>query len=335
MNLFKVKYLTEDTSLIQKVENFISSWFDTGSYIETKTSGSTGTPKTIRLEKNKMRFSATMTGSYFEFKPGEKILLCLSPDSIGGKMLMLRAILHEMELIVSDLQRNPMEQIDFSIDFAAMVPMQIQTVIQENPGKLDLIKNLLIGGAAVSPQLEAALSDFDLNAFESFGMTETMSHVAVRKLNQADSAPFEALNGIHFSLKDGKLVIHAPELGLPELETNDVVELLDEKTFYWKGRADFAVNSGGIKFHPELIEKKLAAEINVRFFIAGEKDVLLGEKLVLVLEGTGNRFWVDAILKTLNQQLSGYEVPKKIYFVPEFAETPSGKINRLETMSKI
>lgn len=334
LNSFKVKYLTGDKSLIQKVDNFISKWFDGESYLETNTSGSTGTPKTIRLEKSRMRASAEMTGSYFRFRPGEKILLCLSPDTIGGKMLILRAILHDMELIVADVARNPLENIELEIAFAAMVPLQIQTVIRENPEKLRLIRNLLIGGAAVSPQLENDLKAFEINAYESFGMTETMSHIAVRKLG-AEKLPFEALQGITCSLRDEKLVIHAPALGLPELETNDVVELLDAKRFFWKGRADFAVNSGGVKLHPELIEKKLATAIPGRFFIAGEKDALLGEKLVLVLEGNEDIVAAQSTWDVLRERLTGYEVPKQIYFIPAFAETASGKISRLETMRKI
>lgn len=339
LSLFKVRYLTSDSGLVQKVENFIADWTDSGSHIETRTSGSTGTPKVIRLEKSKMRCSAEMTGAYFGFGSGQKILLCLSPDSIGGKMLIVRAIIHEMELVVSNLGRNPMEKIDFRVDFAAMVPMQIQTIIAENPGKLNLIRNLLIGGASVSPQLEAQLAPFETNAFESFGMTETMSHIAVKKLNKASfleegperMAPFQALKGIRFSTEDEKLIIHAPGLGLPRLETTDVVELVGENAFYWKGRADFAINSGGIKFHPELIEKKLAGIIDTRFFITGEKDPLLGEKMVLVLEGSENDFHPQAILKAIKPKLSRYEVPKKIYFVAAFPETASGKVNRLQT----
>lgn len=337
MSLFKIKYLTNDSGLIQKVENFIADWTDSGSHIETHTSGSTGTPKVIRLEKSKMRCSAEMTGAYFGFEPEQKILLCLSPDSIGGKMLIVRAIIHEMELVVSDLGRNPMERIDFGIDFAAMVPMQIQTIISENPGKLNLIRNLLIGGASVSPQLEAQLAPFETNAFESFGMTETMSHIAVKKLSpspvlpQGRKSPFEALKGIRFSTEDEQLVIHAPGLGLPRLATTDVVELVGESAFYWKGRVDFAINSGGIKFHPELIEKKLAGTIDTRFFITGEKDPLLGEKMVLVLEGSENDFQPEKIMQAIKPKLGRYEVPKEIYFVSAFPETASGKVNRMQT----
>lgn len=282
-----------------------------------------------------MKFSALMTGQYFGFKPGQRAVLCLSPDSIGGKMLMVRAILHNMELIVTDLQRNPLEQVDFEVDFVSMVPMQIQTVIQESPEKLNLVKNLLIGGAAVSPKLEDLLKPFLVNAFESFGMTETMSHIAVRKLNQGKNTPFEALEGIHLSLRDEKLVIHAEKLGLPSLETNDTVELIDDKHFVWKGRADFAINSGGIKFHPEVIEKKLSPAMENRFFIAGAKDDTLGEKIIIVIEGDAKVVSAGFIQDVCAERLGKYEVPKNIYFVDKFAETVSGKVSRIETLKKL
>ena len=325
--------------MIEKVENFISAWQDPDLYVETQTSGSTGIPKTIRLEKEKMQFSARMTGKFFNFKPRQKILLCLSPDSIGGKMLILRAILHEMELVVSDIKRNPMEKIDFQLDFAAMVPMQIQSILRENPEKIELVNQLLIGGAAVSPFLQKELESFSIHAFESFGMTETMSHIAIRKLNTAmyhsDREPFQALNGIHFSLHDEKLVIHAPDLGLPSLQTNDVVELIGDQKFHWKGRSDYAINSGGIKFHPEMIERKLGTVISERFFITGEKDEMLGEKIVLVIEAAEEEALESRIRELLKTRLGVYETPKKLYFAEKFAETPSGKVNRLETMKML
>lgn len=336
MSFFKVRYITGDPELIRKVEDFISAWHDERPYIETKTSGSTGVPKIITLDKAKMRVSAEMTGSYFGFGPGQLIMLCLSPDSIGGKMLILRAMLHDMDLLVADVARNPLRSVDHPVDFISMVPMQVQSVLAENPGKLGLVRSLLIGGAQVSPQLENALKPWSVEAYESFGMTETMSHIAVKKLNDASGdGLFQGLKGIAFSLKDEKLVIHAPALGLPALETNDIVELHGDRAFAWKGRADFAINSGGIKFHPEQLEKKLAGAVNARFFIAGEKDPLLGEKMVLIVEGPAETLSEQILWEAVKQRLNGYEVPKTIRFVPAFAETASGKINRPETLKMI
>lgn len=329
MKLFKVNYLTANKALKIKVEKFISEWLDNTNSIVTSTSGSTGVPKEIVLDKSKMKASAKATGLFFDFKAGEKILLCLSPDSIGGKMLIVRAIIYDMELVVVELSRNPLSFIDFKIDFVAMVPMQIQTILKENQGKLNLIKNLMIGGATVSDSLKQDLKSFDCNAFESFGMTETMSHIAIKRLNTSDV--FEALDGIHFSTSDNQLTIHAPSLGLEKLITTDVVELIDKHTFKWKGRADFAINSGGIKFHPEAIEKKLSQFISPRFFITGQQDQLLGEKIILIVEGNEALLDLSKLKNGMQQVLNNYEIPKNIYFREKFEETSSGKINRLAT----
>ncbi len=331
MSSFQIKYLTQDTSLITDIESFVSEWRSASSTMESKTSGSTGKPKTILLDKSKMRNSALMTGKYFGFKPFEKVVLSLSPHTIGGKMLIVRAILHQMELIVLNPQRNPLKEINFPIGFISMVPMQLQTVLTESPDKLNLVHNLLLGGAPVSVDLENQIRDFTCNFFESFGMTETMSHVAIRKLSQPELQPFEGLEQVTFSqLEAGKLIIHAPHLGLNTLETNDIVKLVDSKHFHWLGRADFAINSGGIKFHPEVIERKINGLIEKRFFVAGEKDEILGERLILIIEG--DEFDASSLFTVLKSHLSPYEIPKKVYWINHFVETKSGKVNRVETL---
>lgn len=331
MSSFKISYITEDPALISAVENFISDWRSDASTIESKTSGSTGIPKTILLDKSKMRNSALMTGRFFDFKPFEKVALALSPSTIGGKMLIVRAILHQMELIVVDPQRNPLKEIDFPISFIAMVPMQLTTVLNENPEKLNLVRNLLLGGAPVSVDLENKIRAFECNFYESFGMTETMSHIAIRKMAQEKTEAFQGLEQVTFTQSEtGTLTIHAPHLGLNTLETNDNVELIDHKHFHWLGRTDFAINSGGFKFHPELIERKISHLIQNRFFISGEKDDLLGERIVLILEG--NEKDTSALLQDIKLLVNIYEAPKEIYWIKEFSETNSGKVNRIETL---
>ena len=335
MKSFKIIYLTENSDLISKVENFVSAWFDFADSIETNTSGSTGIPKVIRLQKQKMEASAKMTGTYFDFKPGDKTILCLSPDTIGGKMMLLRSFLFEMEIYVVDINRNPLEKIDFALKFAAMVPLQIQNIIEKNPEKLNLVQQLLIGGATVSKQLEESLKHFETCAYESFGMTETMSHVAVRKLNQPTFQPFEALLGILFESSENQLIVNAPQLGIEKLNTNDIVELVDQKHFFWQGRADFVINSGGIKFFPEKIEKKISHLIQSRFFIASEKDILLGEKIILVLEEIESEERMNDLLELFQIELDKFEIPKAMYFIDSFEETVSGKINRKSILKRI
>ncbi len=335
MSSFKIIYLTENPDLILKVKSFVDAWLNTENFVETKTSGSTGIPKLIRLEKQKMEVSAKMTGTFFNFKPCDKTILCLSPDTIGGKMMILRSLLFDMELYVVDINRNPLEKIDFNLKFAAMVPLQIQGVLASNPAKLNLLEQLLIGGANVSEALEMQLKGFKTAFFESFGMTETMSHIAVRKLNQDLNQPFEAMAGITFSQIDQKLIVHAPNLGIEALDSNDLIELIDSKHFYWQGRADFVINSGGIKFFPEKIERKISHLIEARFFIASEKDELLGERIILVMEGEMNQNEINLLFHHFNAILDKFEIPKKMYYSAQFEETVSGKINRIETLKKI
>lgn len=321
--------------LISKVENFIKAWINDDDFIETKTSGSTGIPKMIQLNKEKMAASAKMTGTYFDFKSGQKALLCLSPETIGGKMMILRSFLFGLELYVVDINRNPLEKVDFIVNFAAMVPLQIQSIIEKNPEKLNLINQLLIGGANVSSQLEERLKKFETVAFESFGMTETMSHVAVRKLNQSHFHPFEALPGILFATEQNQLIVNAPHLGIEKLNTNDIVDLVDEKHFFWQGRADFVINSGGIKFFPEKIERKINHLIDSKYFVSSEQDSLLGEKIILVIEGDENISERQQLVENMKIELDKFENPKKIYFSKQFVLTESGKINRKETLKTV
>ncbi len=335
MSTFNIIYLTENFDLISKVKSFVSAWLNNDDFIETKTSGSTGSPKVIRLKKEKMAASAKMTGTYFNFQTGHKALLCLSPDTIGGKMMMLRSFLFEMELYVVDINRNPLEKIDFKLNFAAMVPLQIQIVIEKNPEKLNLVQQLLIGGANVSLQLEESLKQFETSAYESFGMTETMSHVAVRKLNQQTFQPFEALPGITFETDQNQLIVNAPNLGIEKLNTNDIVQLVDEKHFFWQGRADFVINSGGIKFFPEKLERKISHLMESKFFISSEEDILLGEKIILVLEEIESEARAKSLTELFKSTLDKFEIPKKIYFTETFDETVSGKINRKATLKRI
>lgn len=333
MNQMMVEYLTSNEQLIEKIEHFWTEWNNDSEFISTRTSGSTGLPKEIRMSKEKMKNSALATGRFFNFQAGQNVLLCLNADTIGGKMLLVRAFLHNMRILISDVVSNPIAGIEQPIDFISMVPMQIRTVLKETPLKLNLVKTVLVGGASVDPDLEKQLSLYKCEAYESFGMTETMSHIALKKLN--DEPVFKALPGVEFrSSEEGKLEVIAPMLGIDRLITNDIVELIDEHSFRWKGRADFVINSGGIKIHPELVEKKMTGLIKERFFIAAQPDAVLGERVVLMIEDKKNGGEEKMILEQLKVLLDKYEVPKQIIFIPEFIETPSGKVNRLATINK-
>ena len=328
-----IKYLTKDQELKSKVLAFVHAWYSEKLYIESNTSGSTGKPKTIKLLKKHLKASAQMTGEYFKFEQGQNILLSLSVDTIGGKMIIIRALEFKMQLTVSDVVKNPLLNLQEHIAFASFVPYQLISILEESPDKLSLIDNILLGGAPVSKLLSDSIQNFPMNFYESYGMTETMSHVAIKNL-KGPVPNFRALENISFSTSNDSLIIHAPNLGIEALETNDQVELISSSEFKWLGRKDFVIISGGKKFHPELLEKKIENQLTDRYFITKESDEKLGEKLVLFIENNYSSTHYAEIIKILISKLDKHEVPKNIHFYSPFVETDSGKINRISTYQK-
>ncbi len=320
----------------QEIGQFFKDWLDDKSYIVVKTSGSTGVPKSLKLDKEKMIHSALATGKFFKMPEDSTALLCLSVNYIAGKMMLIRAMTLGWRLDVVPYRSNPLDTVYKCYDFCAMVPMQLDNSLN----RLHLIKKLIVGGGSVSEKLQRLVASVDTKIYETYGMTETVSHIAARRLNpkkkkKKEAKAFKALPDITLAVDERScLIIKAPKLTSEVLVTNDVVELLTYKRFQWKGRYDNVVNSGGIKLHPELIEKKLLQYISSRFFVKGTPDNVLGERLVLVIEGEGSEEIKDALKLALSHDsaLSKYELPKMIYFLPKFIETPTGKIQRTATL---
>ena len=314
------------------VVSFLTEWFDDREYVVGHTSGSTGTPKKIHLLKSDMEASARLTNEFFGIDTNSVLLLCLSPNYIAGKMMIVRALLAGANLLVVKPSSSPLKEINRSVDFAAMVPMQVQESLSDSitRNKISYIKQLIIGGAAVSSTLESALSAFPIRCFSTYGMTETVSHIALRELNTAYSG-YKALGNITFSQDDrGCLCIHAPHLSNTFFITNDIVRLSGKTSFEWLGRFDNVINSGGVKHFPEEIEKKISELIpDKRFYVTGVLDGRLGEKAVLIIE---DQNWtqekIASFMKEVRFILSPYQIPKQIRFVSNFRETYSGKIIR-------
>ncbi len=330
----KITYFNNaPVSLRQDIDHFLDLWHDKSETITINTSGSTGKPKSIRVRKNAMIQSARMTGHFFGFKPGQSSLLALSTKYIAGMMQVVRALEFNLELIVTPVSGNPLlEVIDQAIDFAAFVPFQVEQMLSdtETKNKYAKIRNVIIGGAPVNHDLEAKIGKLENHNFATFGMTETVSHVALRKIGH--SQVYKALPSIQFSSgSEGRLIIHAPQFSESELVTNDCADLTDEYHFRWLGRLDYVINSGGIKMHPEMIEKKLVEILaDLRYYIIGEADLTLGEKVVLVIEGEPfQKGKMDLLLSKIKDVLEKYEVPKDIVFMKNFQETATGKIVRL------
>lgn len=315
--------------------NFLLDWLDEKDYVVVKTSGSTGQPKKTKLQKQAMVNSAIATGNYFNLEPGFKALHCLPIDFIAGKMMLIRAIVLGLELDVVAPSSNPLQSIYKTYDFCAMIPMQLQNSLD----KLHKIKTVIIGGASVSKQLQEKIQDKSTKVFATYGMTETVTHIAVKHLNVVSSlggettkqsvvSYYKTLTDITISQDERDcLVIDAPKLSAEIIITNDIVKLFSKTEFEILGRFDNMINSGGIKLFPEQIEAKLQQKINQRFFITSKKNETLGEKLILILEGESTQLEPNVF-----KDLDSYETPKQVYSIPQFKETSSGKIKRAETL---
>ena len=324
------KFITTDDKLITEVNDFIAEWRESSSIISVNTSGSTGIPKLIELHKSNMIASAQMTGQFFNLKEGNSILLSMSPKTIGGMMVVVRAIVLNLKLIITDVSTTPLHNINEPIDFAAMVPIQVKASLESFPEKFDLIKTLIIGGGALSKTLENQIKRINGAVYHTFGMTETISHVALRNMKIANDC-FHVLDGVTVDVENDCLVIHSSELGLNRLVTNDIVELTSNTSFKWLGRSDFAINSGGIKIIPAIIEDQLNTLIQANFFSIGIPDQKLGQRHILIIESNE-----DFNLKKLDfKLLDNYKIPKEIYYLEKFRYTSSGKVNRHLTLASL
>ncbi|HNP33899.1 MAG TPA: AMP-binding protein [Flavobacterium sp.] len=314
-------FIKEGEDFEKPVGDFLLDWFDGKSFIEMETSGTTGTPKTISVSKQAMVDSALATGDFFDLRPGNKALQCLPVKYVAGKMMLVRAMILGFDLEFVAPSSHPLHNNEIDFDFVAMVPLQAQNSIAE----LKKVRKMIVGGAAINKALEKQLLKLKTEVYETYGMTETITHIAARKLGEK---AFTVLPNVTISYDDRNcLVIHAPRISPEVIITNDIVELVNENQFIFLGRMDNVINSGGIKLIPEQIEEKLAGNIHQRFFIASKPDNELGEKVVLVIEGEKQDF-DDSLYESLGK----YEKPKEILFIPKFKETDSGKIMRKETM---
>lgn len=320
--LAEALYLKENGQLFEKnIGKFLLEWLNTESFVLVQTSGSTGKPKQIVIQKAAMMASAKATGLFFNLQPKKTALLCLSADYIAGKMMLVRAITLGLHLDTTEPNANPLQ--DKKYDFVAMVPMQVANSLE----KLHLVETLLIGGTKVSYQLAERILKTSCHAFESYGMTETISHIAIKRIGAKE---FTVLPKVSISIDERNcLVIEALELSPEKIITNDIVEILNEAQFILKGRIDNVINSGGVKIFPEEIEEKLAKFISARFFITSLPDEKLGEKVILVVEG--NSFEID---NAIFSEVSKYQIPKEIVFIDKFVETETNKINRKKTIEK-
>lgn len=315
--------------------NFLIDWLNNKDFLYVQTSGSTGQPKQIKLAKQAMVNSSIATGNFFGLEPGDKALHCLPSHYIAGKMMFVRALVLGLELDFVEPSSHPIFDYEKHYDFCAMVPMQLKNCINYTNN----IKTIIVGGSIVTKPLAQKIKESTSKFYETYGMTETVTHVAVRQLESKThkgETYFKALSHVKFSQDDKqRLIIHAPKLVSEDLVTNDIVELHSETSFQLLGRYDNVINSGGVKLFPEQIEKKIVPAIKERYIIASEDDTTLGEKLILIVENTleSDEEIIERI-KNLGT-LDKLEIPKKVYKLNKFPETNNGKIQRKKTIKAV
>lgn len=317
-------FIKEGEPYEKPVGMFILDWFDQNDYIEMTTSGTTGLPKKIKVDKQAMVNSALSTGDFFELQPGNRVLHCLPAQYVAGKMMLVRGFILGLDIDFVEPTSTPLERNNQNYDFGAMVPIQVQHSVD----KLTQIKKLIIGGAKVSAALTNELLDVPTEIYETYGMTETITHIAAKKVGEES---FKTLPNVTVAEDDRHcLVISAPNILFEPITTNDAVKVLNENEFIWMGRIDNVINSGGVKLFPEQIEEKLSHKIERRFFVTSQESPELGEKLVLAVEG--NPYVID---DQAFGDLGKYEKPKVVLFIPKFLETSTGKVLRKESLESL
>ena len=307
------------------LEEFLAEWHNDSPFVRVKTSGSTGAPKPMMVEKRRMLNSARITCDFLGLREGDTALLCMSLDYIAGKMMVVRSIERNLKLLSVPPSGHPLATVNASspLDFAAMVPMQVYNTLQvpEERARLMQVRHLIIGGGAIDEAMEAELRTFPHAVWSTYGMTETLSHIALRRLNgPAASEWYTPFPSVSISqTPDGCLVIDAPEVCPEPLITNDIVEIFSSR-FRILGRKDNVICSGGIKIQIEEVERQLRPHLHAPYLLSKRQDGKFGEIAVLLTEGS-----VEEARLICERVLPKYHQPKAYLHVARIPLTETGK----------
>ena len=321
---------------------FIQSWLQGKNEFAIRTSGSTGKPKLIKIPRDIMIKSAEMTIKALNLSRGDSALACINTGYIGGKMMLVRSLMLGMHLTIVKPSSNPFVQLDPGVcfDFVALVPIQLETILrnEQHVKILNKAKAIIVGGAPVSNNLHHELQIIEAPIYATYGMTETVSHIALRRLNgSGKDLYFKALPEVVIGQDErGCLTIKSAVTGGKKIITNDSVKIINDHEFEWLGRIDNVVNTGGIKVQLEELESKIGKIMtelgrNENFIIGTRDDRSLGQKLILLLEG---REYNEEELAALVKKRLNYHAPREIIWVPGFVRTDTGKVNRRLTIKK-
>lgn len=320
ISLFEIRSEFEFNTIL-----FCKEWLKGEPKFKINTSGSTGKPKLITITRNQMITSAEMTAKTFSLSSGDSILVNLNTKYIAGMMMLVRGLHLDLSITAIEPSSNPLKKISSKFDFYAFVPLQLQTIIESKKSNLlNKAKAIIVGGAPISVYQESLFKQLTPSVYSTYGMTETCTHIAIRKLGKSN---FKALAGVKIE-KDNRdcLIINSPTSIKNPLITNDVIELLSDTEFLWKGRIDNVINSGGLKIQIEELESKISSILvssnqNVRFIISSKPDNKLGEKVILISEN-------ELDIELIESKLDKFEIPKEYHYLDSFPETESGKIDR-------
>lgn len=333
------KGVTAATPFQAELFSFLRAWFSDAATFVFQTSGSTGEPAKVTFTRAQLVASAMRSVEAFGLRQGDTALVCLDPRYVAGRMMLVRAFVNNMKVIAVEPTSNPLGGVAENVDFMAVVPLQLQTMLEAGlADRLNRVRTILIGGAPVSPALRRRIiEDLDENVYLTYGMTETLTHVAVERI-AGESGSFVALPGVAIGLDErGCIVITSDITG--RVVTNDLGKLVSEGEFRWLGRYDNIINSGGVKLIPEVIEAKVAlvfAHLNIHnnFFISGLPHDLLGTAMALFVEGTIAAEGRNLLAEALRNDLERHEKPVAIYYLPAFVYTGNGKINRIQSIRR-
>ena len=315
----------------QDLKQFLEEWFDESPTLRVYTSGSTGTPKELFVRKEQMMNSAHITCEALQLRKGDKALLCMPLRYIAGKMVVVRALVAGLELIVREPSGHPLADVNEHLRFAAMIPLQVfnSLAVPQEASRLEDTDILIIGGGTIDKQLETALRKMKNTIYSTYGMTETLSHIALRRLNGPDASDwYTPFQGVKVSLSpENTLTIEAPAVCAEKLITNDICEFNAQGLFHILGRKDNTINTGGVKVQIEQVENALKTALPVPFMVTAVPDPKFGERIVLLLESEENTD-VSPLLAQAYDQLPTYWRPKQTFFVRHLPQTETGKPDR-------
>lgn len=327
-SLFREKYGTD--SFHARLADFLTEWFNASDRLKVHTSGSTGKPKELWVEKERMMNSAMLTVSFLRLQPHDTALLCMPLQYIAGKMVVVRALVAGLNLIPVNPSGHPLKDLAEAPSFAALIPMQVfnSLAVREENELLQQTRHLIIGGGAIDRQMEETLRRFPNSVWSTYGMTETLSHIALRKLSGPEASGwYTPFKDVTVSLSDeNTLIIRAPRVNADTLTTNDIAELNPKGQFRIIGRKDNTINTGGVKVQIEQIEEALHARLSLPFMITAVPDPKFGERIVMLTEGEPQMKEIEKAVSTLPP----YWRPKQVFKTEKLPQTGTGKPDRAE-----